>query len=87
MQAAAFGGTQSTGEMGVLMNDGRGSFDTLVHLNQGAQPTDVDAADFTGDGRLDLAVANEQSGTGRSPPSCRARVCARGSTGRRSCCP
>jgi FG-GAP-like repeat/FG-GAP repeat len=68
VQAAAFGGTQSTGEIAVLMNDGRGAFDTLTHLNQGAQPTDVDAADFTGDGRLDLAVANEQSGTGSITP-------------------
>ena len=46
------------------MNDGRGGFDTPVHLNQGAQPTAVAAADFTGDGRPDLAVANEHVGNG-----------------------
>jgi hypothetical protein len=68
VQAAAFGGTQSTGEIAVLMNDGHGALDTLTHLNQGTQPTDVDAADFTGDGRPDLAVANEQSGTGSITP-------------------
>ena len=61
------------------------SLSAPVFINQGAQPTDIAAADFNGDGLLDLAVANEQSGTGsiepqlhRRPVRGRARLSGRG---------
>jgi hypothetical protein len=67
-EASPFGGTQSTGELDVLWGAGSGALDAPVFINQGAQPTDIAAADFNGDGLLDLAVANEQSGTGSIQP-------------------
>ena len=68
MQAAPFGGTQSTGELAFLHGVGDSTFAPAVFINQGAQPNDVAAADFNGDGRLDLAVPNESSGTGSIEP-------------------
>jgi hypothetical protein len=42
-----------------LRGNGDGTLAAPIFMNQGFLPTDVAAADFTGDGRLDLAVANE----------------------------
>ena len=66
-EASPFGGTQSTGEIDVLWGAGAGALGAPVLINQGAQPTDIAASDFNGDGLIDLAVANEQSGTRLHP--------------------
>src|SRR5690606_36986294 len=47
----------------VLLGSGDGSFGNLTTLNTGTQPSAIVAADVNGDGRFDLAVANEASDT------------------------
>ncbi len=42
----------------VLINDGAGGFPTSATLSTGSQPYSVAAADFTGDGKMDLVCAN-----------------------------
>ena len=45
--------------MSVLLGNGDGTFQPQVDLrSRGRNPTAIVAGDFTGDGRLDLAVAN-----------------------------
>ena len=73
-EASPFGGTQSTGEVDVLWGEGDGSLGAPVFINQGTQPTGITAADFNADGLLDLAVANEQSGTGSIEPQLHRRT-------------
>ena len=68
VEASPFGGTQSTGELNYLRNQGDGTFAPPVIVNQGYLPNDVGGADITGDGRDDLVVANEGSGTGSVDP-------------------
>lgn len=63
-EAAPYGGTQSTGELAFLHGAGDGTFASASFINQSAQPNDVAAGDFNGDGRLDLAVPNESAGIG-----------------------
>jgi hypothetical protein len=64
VSAAPFGGEQSTGELAFLQNQGGGTFAAPARINQGYLPNDAGAADITGDGRDDLVVANQGSGTG-----------------------
>ena len=45
------------GEVSVLLGNGDGTFQPAVQYAAGADPTGIVAGDFTGDGRLDLAVA------------------------------
>lgn len=68
VEAAPYGGTQSTGELAFLHGAGDGTFAGASLINQSAQPSDVAAGDFNGDGRLDLAVPNESSGIGSIDP-------------------
>jgi hypothetical protein len=68
MEAAPLGGTQSTGELALLRGNGDGTLAAPIFINQGFFPNDVAAADFSGDGRLDLAVANQLSNTGSIDP-------------------
>jgi hypothetical protein len=48
----------SPGNISVLMGNGDGTFSPAVNSNLGAAPEDVKAADFNGDGNLDLVTAN-----------------------------
>ena len=68
VEAAPSGGTQSTGELALLRGNGDGTLAAPIFFNQGFYPNDVAAADFSGDGRLDLAVANMLSNTGSIDP-------------------
>jgi hypothetical protein len=45
----------------VLIGNGDGTFDSAVKYDAGEGPLSVVVADFNGDGRLDLAVANNRS--------------------------
>jgi hypothetical protein len=47
----------------ILLGDGNGGFQAVVNYPTGSTPFSVAVADFNGDGKLDLAVANELSGT------------------------
>ena len=42
----------------VLLNDGRGGFEAAQSFTTGNVPTGLTSTDFNGDGKLDLAVAN-----------------------------
>ena len=53
------GGCPST--ISVLLNNGSGTFGSAVNYTAGSGPEAVVTADFTGDGVLDLAVANGPS--------------------------
>jgi hypothetical protein len=44
--------------VGVLLGNGDGTFEPVVHYTAGANPTYVLTADFNGDNNLDLAVVN-----------------------------
>jgi hypothetical protein len=58
---ADLGGTGDLGSVGVLRGHGDGTFQPARTLGAGARPASVAVADFTGDGVLDLAVANRDS--------------------------
>ena len=47
----------------ILLGNGDGSFRPHIDYATGTQPSSVAAGDFNGDGKLDLAVTNEQDGT------------------------
>lgn len=49
---------QSAKTISVLMGNGDGTFKTAVNYGTGNQPYSLVAADFNGDGKVDLAVAN-----------------------------
>jgi len=49
---------QSFGNVATLLGDGAGDFGTAVTFAVGASPTSIAIADFNGDNKLDLAVAN-----------------------------
>lgn len=51
------------GSVSVLLGNGDGTFQTHVEHNAGAGPSAVAAVDFNGDGKADLAVANNADGT------------------------
>jgi FG-GAP-like repeat len=61
-------GSTSTGMLSYLKNRGNGTFARSVSIDAGAQPSDVDVADFNRDGRPDLAVANGGATTGEIQP-------------------
>ena len=46
--------------MSVLLGNGDGTFQPQVTYAVGYDPTAIVAGDFTGDGRTDLAVANDR---------------------------
>nr|MBA3728726.1 VCBS repeat-containing protein [Actinomycetota bacterium] len=57
-----------TGEITLLRNQGAGTFSPPVTIESGRNPHDVAAADFSGEGRPDLAVANRITDTGSIHP-------------------
>jgi hypothetical protein len=64
--SASFG--SSTGELTLLRNTGGGAFAAPDQIESGNNPHDMDVADYDGDGRLDLAVANRVTDTGAIHP-------------------
>jgi len=60
----SFGGAQLTNSnVSVLLGRGDGTFDAAVNYTAGEGPLSVTTADFNGDGKLDVAVANDRSGS------------------------
>jgi len=57
--AVAFTGTYTNGSVSVLLGKGDGTFEAAVNYGAGTNPVSVAAGDFNGDGKLDLAVANQ----------------------------
>lgn len=51
-------GSVPVGNLSVLLGNGDGTFQTARTVSVGGEPTTVVAADFNGDGNLDLAVGN-----------------------------
>lgn len=60
-------GTCGQGTISVLLNQGNGTFSSAVSYNTGSDPIAIVAADFNGDGKLDLAVANAINPTQAGP--------------------
>jgi tetratricopeptide (TPR) repeat protein/ankyrin repeat protein len=61
--ATSGGGTVSTGTVSILLGNGDGTFQPRVDFATGAQPAAIAVGDFNGDGKLDLAVANQGDNT------------------------
>lgn len=53
------GASTSTGNAGVLINHGDGTFAAVVSYPTGGNPLSIAAGDMDGDGRVDLAAAND----------------------------
>jgi hypothetical protein len=51
------------GTASILLGNGDGTFQPPINAATGAEPVSVAAGDFNGDGKLDLAVANQSDGT------------------------
>jgi hypothetical protein len=54
---------QQSSTVSVLLGKGDGTFKPTVHYRVGAGPAGIAIADFNGDGKLDIAVANTRSAT------------------------
>ncbi len=60
LAVANFGASSNTpGTVSVLLNDGDGGFASQTTFGAGAGPVAISAGDFSNDGKVDLAVANE----------------------------
>ena len=56
-------GTIFEGVIGILLNNGNGTFGAPTTFNAGSTPESIAVADFNADGRLDLVTANNFSDT------------------------
>jgi len=56
--------SENSADVGYLGGNGGGTFESPVPIPAGPNPLELLAADFNGDGRLDLAVADNNSGAG-----------------------
>ena len=54
--------TQDAYAIAVLLGNGNGTFQTAKNYNTGVQPSSIQAADFNGDGKLDLVTLNFDNG-------------------------
>ncbi|HSZ59174.1 MAG TPA: FG-GAP-like repeat-containing protein [Tepidisphaeraceae bacterium] len=57
------GGTAYPGNVAVLLGNRDGTFQPAVNFNTGVNPYALAVADLNGDGRLDIATANQRSNT------------------------
>lgn len=57
-------GSSATGDVSYFVNQGDGTFAPAAIIESSLQPQDIAVADFTGDGRMDIAVPNRGTGTG-----------------------
>jgi FG-GAP-like repeat len=65
--AVVNGGDASIGDNGgvsILLGNGDGTFRAALNIPAGKNPTSIVAADFNGDGWIDLAVINNDGGVG-----------------------
>ena len=53
--------TSSSNNVSILLGDGAGSFSAATNFGAGSYPSSVAVGDFNGDGKQDLAVANQGS--------------------------
>jgi hypothetical protein len=63
LAVANYGTSTIAGNVGVLLGNGDGTFQTMSTLTVGTNPRALILGDFNGDGISDLAVANYSSGT------------------------
>src|SRR4051812_22296640 len=63
LAVAGFTGVQGDGSVSVLLGNGSGGFGSPVSFTVGQGPSSIVAADFNGDGKTDLAVGIQSSGT------------------------
>jgi FG-GAP-like repeat len=56
--ANSTGGTKNSGNVSVALGNGNGTFQAATTTTSGADPEGIVAADFNGDGQIDLAVSN-----------------------------
>jgi hypothetical protein len=63
MTTSVYGFPGPAGSLSVLLGMGDGTFASPLNSQTGQNPTSLAAADFTGDGVLDIAVADNSDGT------------------------
>jgi len=61
LDLAVANSTSSPGNVAILLGDGAGGFGTPAPYAVGTNPASIATGDFNGDGRIDLAVANNGS--------------------------
>ena len=71
LAVADFGNTSdgSGGHVSILLGNGGGTFQAPVSVNSGPNPVAISAADFNGDGKMDLAVVSNTSNPNTSAVS------------------